>query len=136
MEKEVYYRYVIVQPEGIKNKGVVPSLLEDLYKARKDVKKQMNQAKDDKLLKDILDMQQLAIKISLNSVYGFMGRTKGNLVKGELGRLTTAVGRMLIEKSKEFVEEEYNNTIKGRVKCSLKCRELSDEKYKKIKQMM
>ena len=136
LEKEVYYRYVIVQPEGIKNKGVVPSLLEDLYKARKDVKKQMNQAKDDKLLKDILDMQQLAIKISLNSVYGFMGRTKGNLVKGELGRLTTAVGRMLIEKSKEFVEEEYNNTIKGRVKCSLKCRELSDEKYKKIKQMM
>jgi DNA polymerase elongation subunit (family B) len=92
----------------------------------------MFQAKDDKLLKDILDMQQLAIKISLNSVYGFMGRTKGNLVKGELGKLTTAVGRKLIEQSRDFVEQEYNNMIKGKVKCKLTCKEISEEKCKEI----
>lgn len=137
LEKEVHYKYIIVQPEmkegKMRNKGVVPSLLEDLYKARKEVKKEMFKAKEDKLLKDILDMQQLAIKISLNSVYGFMGRTKGNLVKGELGRLTTAVGRDLINKSKEFVEEVYNEKIKGEVKDKIRKKELSEEKKEEIR---
>jgi DNA polymerase elongation subunit (family B) len=136
LEKDVYYRYVIVQPDEGRNKGVVPSLLEDLYKARKDVKKQMFQAKEDKLLKDILDMQQLAIKISLNSVYGFMGRTKGNLVKGELGRLTTAVGRKLINTSKDFVEEDYDKKIKGKLKCCLQAKEISEERKNEIKQLL
>ncbi len=133
LKKEIHYEFVIVQPENGKNKGVVPSLLEDLYRARKDVKKQMFQAGEDKLLRDILDMQQLAIKISLNSVYGFMGRTKGNLVKGELGKLTTAVGRKLIEQSRDFVEQEYNNMVKGKVKCKLTCKDLSEEKCLEIK---
>lgn len=132
LEKDVYYRYVIVQPDNNRNKGVVPSLLEDLYRARKDVKKKMFQANDNKLLKDILDMQQLAIKISLNSVYGFMGRTKGNLVKGELGRLTTAVGRDLINTSKDFVEEKYDKDVKGKVKCKLVIKELTEQKKMEI----
>jgi DNA polymerase elongation subunit (family B) len=124
LQKKVKYRYLIAQ-NGL---GVVPSLLQDLYKERKAVKKQMYNASG--VLKDILDCQQLSIKVSLNSVYGFMGRTKGNLVKGELGRLTTAVGRMLIEQSKDFAENGFDT--KGKIKEVLEVVKMSEEEKKNI----
>jgi DNA polymerase elongation subunit (family B) len=110
-KKDVSYNYTIVQPHTdsdgkIINKGVIPALLEELYSERKRVKKQMAKAQNDgnKLLADILDSTQLAIKVSLNSVYGFVSRGQGNLICKALGQLTTAVGRMLIEESKEYAE--------------------------------
>lgn len=114
LTKKIKYSYIIVQPfydnDGkLRCKGVVPSLLEDLYAERKNVKKQMKTA--DSHLKDILDSQQLSIKISLNSVYGFVSRNKGDLVKGELGKLTTSIGRNLINISKDYAENEFENFI-------------------------
>jgi DNA polymerase delta subunit 1 len=117
-KKQVNYSYTIVQPHkdstgNIINKGVVPSLLEELYSERKRVKKEMAKAQVDgnKLLADILDSTQLAIKVSLNSVYGFLGRNQGNLICKPLGQLTTAVGRMLIEQSKDYAEGEFSKFI-------------------------
>ena len=66
-----------------------------------------------KLLADILDSTQLAIKVSLNSVYGFLGRNQGNLICKPLGQITTAVGRMLIEQSKEYAEGEFLDLVKS-----------------------
>lgn len=112
LKKDVKYRYLIAQPNGETNKGVIASLLEDLYMERKKVKKEMYKVpENNKELKEIMDCQQLSIKISLNSVYGFMGRTTGNLVREELGRITTAIGRELIQNSKDFVEKDYQNRI-------------------------
>jgi DNA polymerase elongation subunit (family B) len=68
-KKSVHYKYTIIQKgPNDEHKGVVPSLLEELYSERKSVKKQMYQANlnGDKLLEDILDSTQLAIKVSLN----------------------------------------------------------------------
>lgn len=117
-KRDVSYNYIIVQPhvdsEGnVINKGVVPSLLEDLYAERKSVKRKMAEAEKngDKLLASILDSTQLAIKISLNSTYGFMGRKTGNLVLKELGSIVTSVGRMLIEQSKEYAEGPFLNYL-------------------------
>lgn len=113
-KKEVNYSYTVVQPTkldngDIKHKGVLPALLEELYAERKKVKKQMAKAlqNNDKLLADILDCTQLGIKISLNSCYGFLGRRQGNLVLKELGSIVTAVGRTLIETSKQYAENEF-----------------------------
>jgi DNA polymerase elongation subunit (family B) len=118
-KRDVTYNYTIVQPHKnengeIVNKGVLPALLEELYSERKKVKKQMAKAKEEgnKLLADILDSTQLAIKVSLNSCYGFLGRAQGNLICKPLGQLTTAVGRMLIEQSKEYTEGIFMNNIK------------------------
>jgi DNA polymerase elongation subunit (family B) len=70
-------------------------------------------AKDgNKLLESILDSTQLAIKVSLNSTYGFLGRGQGNLILKELGSIVTAVGRMLIEQSKEYAEGDFLNYIR------------------------
>ena len=118
-KKDVSYSYTIVQPHkdedgNIVNKGVIPALLEELYEERKKVKRQMAQAQKDgnKLLNEILDSTQLAIKVSLNSTYGFFGRCQGNLILKELGSIVTSVGRMLIEESKEYSEGPFLEYIK------------------------
>lgn len=121
-KKDVSYNYVVVQPhieeingENIKiNQGVLPSLLEELYAERKKVKKEMAKASEEgnKLLEDILNSTQLAIKVSLNSTYGFLGRGQGNLILKELGSIVTAVGRKLIQQSKEYAEGPFLNYIK------------------------
>ena len=119
-KRDVSYDYTIVQPHvdpdtgEIMNKGVLPALLEELYAQRKRVKREMAQAAKDgnKLLEDILNSTQLAIKVSLNSTYGFLGRGQGNLILKELGSIVTAVGRMLIEQSKEYAEGMFLDYIK------------------------
>ena len=96
------------------NQGVLPALLEELYSERKKVKRQMAKAQQDgnKLLADILDSTQLAIKVSLNSCYGFLGRCQGNLILKELGSIVTSVGRMLIDQSKEYSEGPFIDFVK------------------------
>lgn len=119
-KRDVSYSYTIVQPHTdpetgeIVNKGVLPSLLEELYSERKRVKREMAQAlrDGDKNLADIMDSTQLAIKISLNSVYGYLGRNQGNLICKPLGQLTTSIGRMLIEQSKAFAEGDFLDYVR------------------------
>lgn len=118
-KRDVSYNYTVVQPSldengDVINKGVLPALLEELYSERKRVKREMAQAalEGNKLLESILDSTQLAIKVSLNSTYGFLGRGQGNLILKELGSIVTAVGRMLIEKSKEYAEGPFLEYVK------------------------
>lgn len=118
-KRDVHYSYTIVQPSvndagEIINKGVVPALLEELYSERKKVKKLMAKAAEEnnKELEDILNSTQLAIKVSLNSTYGFLSRNRGNLICKPLGQLTTAVGRMLIVQSKEYAENVFGDYVK------------------------
>ena len=121
-KKDVSYNYVVVQPhfeeidgEKVKvNQGVLPALLEELYAERKKVKREMAKASEEgnKLLEDILNSTQLAIKVSLNSTYGFLGRGQGNLILKELGSIVTAVGRKLIQQSKNYAEGPFLDYIK------------------------
>jgi DNA polymerase elongation subunit (family B) len=138
-KKDVSYSFTIVQPSvdsngNVINKGVIPALLEELYSARKRVKKQMARAQEDgdKLLASIFDSTQLAIKVSLNSVYGFLSRGQGNLICKPLGQLTTSIGRMLIEQTKNYAEGpfmdhiEKNNILTQQIKtkeCKLTAKE-------------
>lgn len=122
-KKDVSYDYVVVQPhteidkngeKTIVNKGVLPALLEELYSERKKVKREMAKAYEsgNKLLEDILNSTQLAIKVSLNSCYGFLGRGQGNLILKELGSIVTSVGRSLIQQSKDYSEGPFLEYIK------------------------
>lgn len=134
-KKDVSYNYVVVQPhfeekddKKVKiNQGVLPALLEELYAERKKVKREMAKASEEgnKLLEDILNSTQLAIKVSLNSTYGFLGRGQGNLILKELGSIVTAVGRKLIQQSKEYAEGEFLDYIKsnGLLKQKIECKQ-------------
>lgn len=61
--------------------GVLPALLDDLAKFRKAAKKDMARAKadGDAWTEALANGRQLAYKITMNSVYGFAGATKGML---------------------------------------------------------
>ena len=121
-KKDVSYDYTIVQPrtiiengiELIKEKGVLPSMLEELYTERKNIKKDMKIAAKEEnwLLYNILDHRQLGVKISLNSSYGFLGRKHGSLILKELGSIVTSIGRKLLEESKEYVETTFVDYIR------------------------
>ncbi|NBO98909.1 MAG: hypothetical protein EBU90_02105 [Proteobacteria bacterium] len=128
-KRDESYSFTIVQPHvdqcgNVVHKGVVPAMLEELYSERKKVKRQMAKAAEEgnKLLEDILNSTQLAIKVSLNSTYGFVSRNRGNLILKPLGQLTTAIGRMLIEQSKEYAENKFADYVRenGLVRASIK----------------
>ena len=64
--------------------------------------------------KAVLDGLQLAYKVTANSLYGQLGSTMSPLFLKQLAACTTATGRNLILKAKEFMEKEYNaHTVYG-----------------------
>ncbi|XP_033645764.1 DNA polymerase delta catalytic subunit-like [Asterias rubens] len=88
-------------------KGILPEILGDLLGARKRAKADLKK-ETDPLKKKVLDGRQLALKVSANSVYGFTGAQVGKLPCLEISQSVTAFGRMMIEKTKQLVEDSYN----------------------------
>ncbi|KAG2148198.1 DNA polymerase family B-domain-containing protein [Suillus bovinus] len=83
-----------------KRKGLLPTVLEDLMSAceltKADLKKEADPSQ-----RAILDGHQLALKISVNSVYEFTGATIGKLPCLPISSSVTAYGRQMIEKTKQ-----------------------------------
>ena len=87
-------------------KGILPTILEELLQARKRAKKDMKNAETE-FERAVQNGRQLALKVSANSVYGFTGATIGQLPCLAIASSVTAYGRLLLERTKEFVESEY-----------------------------
>ncbi|KAJ3249040.1 DNA-directed DNA polymerase delta [Chytriomyces hyalinus] len=87
-------------------KGLLPTILEDLIGARKRAKNDLKK-ETDPFRRAVLDGRQLALKISANSVYGFTGATVGKLPLLAISSSVTAFGREMIEKTKEVVEAKF-----------------------------
>lgn len=95
----------------VQNKqGLIPRILDGLWKERKRVKKQMK-ATDDPFLKMVLNGKQLAIKVSMNSIYGVMGAERGMISCTPIASTTTYMGREMIKHSKKCAEEWYDGTV-------------------------
>ena len=90
-------------------KGVIPSILEWLLAARKQVKSMMlsPQARADPFLKQVLDERQKALKISANATYGFTGSSASKLLLVELAESTINYGAKLLQQSATWVEERF-----------------------------
>jgi DNA polymerase elongation subunit (family B) len=88
-------------------KGLLPKMLEKLWKERKAIKRQMKTTPD-KNEYDVLNGVQLAIKVTMNSIYGFTGANYGRLPKKEIAAAVTAEGRRMIDHSKKCAEEWYD----------------------------
>ncbi|CAH0374345.1 unnamed protein product [Pelagomonas calceolata] len=87
-------------------RGILPRILEDLLAARKRAKADMKKATDP-MEKAVQNGRQLALKISANSVYGFTGAAVGQLPCLPIASTTTAYGRTLLLRTREFVESTY-----------------------------
>ena len=96
-------------------------MLEKLWTERKSIKKEMKKVKAQlKEIKtdeertalsmqyDVLDGFQLAMKVSMNSIYGFTGANLGRLPEKRIAAATTAEGRRMIQACKEYVESNYD----------------------------
>ena len=88
--------------------GIMPKILDRLWKERKAIRKQMKTLSPDDPLYAVLNGVQLAIKVSMNSIYGFTGARYGRLPNKKIAAAVTACGREMIAHSKKCAEEWYN----------------------------
>ncbi len=95
-------------------KGILAKTVEDLIDARSEVKKEMNEVKDDEEEYNRLDAKQLAVKIMTNSFYGYTGYYRTRLYRLEIANAITAWGRETIEKTRDMIEDKYGyRTVYG-----------------------
>ncbi len=91
-------------------KGIMPSILEELLKARKDTRKMIKTEKDP-FMQNILDKRQLGYKVTANSLYGQCGSRTSTFYEKDVAASTTATGRMMIIYAKRMIEEVYGDEI-------------------------
>ena len=86
--------------------SLLPAILNELAAFRKKAKRLMAQAEGTPM-EAVYNGQQLAYKISMNSIYGFTGATKGMLPCVAIASTVTMRGRQMIEETKNYVEEHF-----------------------------
>tara|TARA_Y100000022_G_scaffold87521_2_gene75400 strand:- start:1429 stop:5151 length:3723 start_codon:yes stop_codon:yes gene_type:complete len=91
-------------------KSIMPSILEELLKARKATRKLIPKQNDD-FMKNILDKRQLSYKITANSLYGQCGARTSTFYEKDVAASTTATGRKLLTYAQRVIEEVYGNKI-------------------------
>ena len=101
----------IIRPVSVRfvqnRTGIMPKILSRLWKERKAIRKQMKSL-DDENMYAVLNGVQLAIKVTMNSIYGFTGARYGRLPNKKIAAAVTACGREMIAHSKKCAEEWYN----------------------------
>jgi DNA polymerase elongation subunit (family B) len=95
--------------EGKEEKAIMPAILQELLKARKDTRKLIPQTQDE-FMKNVLDKRQLAYKVTANSLYGQLGAKTSTFYEPDIAASTTATGRLLLTFAKKVVEECYADT--------------------------
>jgi len=91
-------------------KAIMPSILEELLKARKDTRKLIPKQTDE-FMKQVLDQRQIGYKLTANSLYGQCGAKTSTFYEKDIAACTTATGRMLLTYAKRIIEECYGNKI-------------------------
>ncbi len=126
--REMSFSYAQKTADGQPAVSVIPTLQRELVQARKAVKKERDMVVKPQLaaLKEakgspaeiaelelkvrVLTGRELAIKVSMNSIYGFTSAFKLNCMS--LAASVTAKGREMIERTKSFFEHEFEDLAK------------------------
>jgi len=91
-------------------KGIVPSILEDLLNKRTQTKKRMRGTSNENEYR-VLDATQLALKILLNSFYGYSGYARARLYSLTLANAVTSFGRSNILNTREIINSTIGKII-------------------------
>jgi DNA polymerase delta subunit 1 len=83
----------------------IPKMLTELDQHRTAVKRSMKQATG--TTKDVLDQKQLAIKLTMNSTYGYVGSTMCAINRPQIAATVTAFGRELIKGTDLYTKQQY-----------------------------
>jgi DNA polymerase elongation subunit (family B) len=104
------------QPLDPNTKSTLPNILRKLLAARKATRKQAEKETDD-FRRALLDAQQLAYKLTANSLYGQLGSNTSKVRRKCLAASTTGHGRQQLLFSKACIEQAYGPTA-GDPRCS------------------
>jgi DNA polymerase elongation subunit (family B) len=100
-----------VQPNiQTNNESIMPSILKELLKARKDTRKLIPKETDE-FMKNVLEQRQLGYKVTANSLYGQCGAKTSTFYEKDIAACTTATGRKLLTYAKRVIEECYYNKV-------------------------
>jgi DNA polymerase I len=100
---------IITAPSGGKfvspeiSPGIMPGVLKELLDQRTETKKLMKNAGDEE--RRFLDAKQYAMKILLNSFYGYSGYARARLYSLALANAVTSFGRENILRTKKIIDE-------------------------------
>ncbi len=117
-DKTYSFRFVQLQDPNSKfadhGDALLPKILTLLGVERKSIRKMMETEKDNFTLA-ILDGMQLARKLIMNSIYGFVAAEgRGILPLQPIAMCVTAKGREMIAKTSELAESKFNvHTVYG-----------------------
>jgi DNA polymerase elongation subunit (family B) len=98
--------------------GTIPRILEMLLGNRKKVRK-LAESEPDEFRRALLDAQQLAYKLTANSLYGQLGSGTFKIRRQVLAASTTAYGRKQLMFAKSVIETVYGGGADPR--CDVEC---------------
>lgn len=90
--------------------GIIPQTLKYLLETRALIKKKMKGEKD-KFKKKILDGQQLAMKITANSIYGQTGALTSPIYLKDIAACTTRTGKEMINMAEKFMSVDFPSIL-------------------------
>jgi len=96
--------------ENGEGEAIMPAILKELLKARKDTRK-LIPLQTDEFMKNVLDQRQIGYKLTANSLYGQCGAKTSTFYEKDIAACTTATGRKLLTYAKKIIEECYGNKI-------------------------
>jgi len=89
------------------SKGIIPRILQKLLQSRKDTRKVQSQYSKKSFEWAVKEGEQLAYKITANSLYGQLGARTSPIFFLEVASSVTAVGRENLEFARDFIEKHY-----------------------------
>jgi DNA polymerase elongation subunit (family B) len=107
------------QHPDLKRKSTLPNILKKLLDQRKATRKLAEKETDD-FRRALLDAQQLAYKLTANSLYGQLGSNTSKIRRKCLAASTTGHGRQQLLFSKACIEQAYGPTA-GDPRCEAIC---------------
>jgi len=91
-------------PTDASDKGVLPRVIKTLVDRRRTVKQMLKQEKDpDK--REELDIRQMALKLTANSMYGCLGFSHSRFYAQPIAALITAMGRETLQRTVAIAED-------------------------------
>lgn len=108
--RTVHYHFKFLKKE--RREGLLPQLVQALVAKRNQVKKQLKAYKEGDVMYNILDKRQYALKVSANSIYGFLGVQTNALLPLIQGAIAvTYLGRTLIARVNSFLTDKGYNAV-------------------------
>ena len=101
-----HYRFKFVKSP----RGILPQLVDKLVSERRAVNAALK-GETDPIVCCVLDKRQWALKISANSIFGFLGAQRGMLPLPEGAKSITATGRKLINTCNDYLVQKHNALI-------------------------